>query len=378
MTKGPVAEGLGLVEGSKKPVATRPRSRSSTGRSWSIRSSPRCTRRVDGRWRTSARQASPVREAPIRALWSSTPPPCGPRRVSPTCTGGWVMSRKPTGSRERSSMRGRHNDEEIDLLELVGWCQLRLGLYRESVETLRRALQLDGRWTAVRFDLALALMCVGDRGRAFLEYQRGSIRRSTGASNGCEASSAWVSTTSRSAWSSALHSRRRARRSPLATSSDSPPAGGDDDGLTDERSDEPRPGTSRPLRHRDFRLLWTGMTASLIGDGDLPRLLGVAGLRAVEHCHGALDRGCRDDRASDRLPARGRRRQRSVRPASRDDRGRRPARRERGEVLGRPLHHRQPRALARPDRRRGLRRRHGVLRAGFRRDRSPSWSRAPT
>jgi tetratricopeptide (TPR) repeat protein len=64
-------------------------------------------------------------------------------------------------------------EREIDLLELVGWCQLRLGLYRESVETLRRALQLDGRWTAVRFDLALALMCVGERGRAFLEYQRG-------------------------------------------------------------------------------------------------------------------------------------------------------------------------------------------------------------
>jgi tetratricopeptide (TPR) repeat protein len=64
-------------------------------------------------------------------------------------------------------------EREIDLLELIGWCQLRLGLYRESVETLRRALQLDGRWTAVRFDLALALMCVGERGRAFLEYQRG-------------------------------------------------------------------------------------------------------------------------------------------------------------------------------------------------------------
>ncbi|HZB79125.1 MAG TPA: hypothetical protein VE522_04700 [Actinomycetota bacterium] len=64
-------------------------------------------------------------------------------------------------------------EREIDLLELVGWCQLRLGLYRQSVETLRRALELDGRWTAVRFDLALALMCVGERGRAFLEYQRG-------------------------------------------------------------------------------------------------------------------------------------------------------------------------------------------------------------
>jgi Flp pilus assembly protein TadD len=64
-------------------------------------------------------------------------------------------------------------DEEIDLLELVGWCQLRLGEYVAAVETLRRALELDGRWTAVRFDLALALMCVGERGRAFLEYQRG-------------------------------------------------------------------------------------------------------------------------------------------------------------------------------------------------------------
>jgi tetratricopeptide (TPR) repeat protein len=64
-------------------------------------------------------------------------------------------------------------EEEIDLLELIGWCQLRLGLYPEAVATLRRALELDGRWTAVRFDLALALMCEGDRGRAFLEYQRG-------------------------------------------------------------------------------------------------------------------------------------------------------------------------------------------------------------
>jgi tetratricopeptide (TPR) repeat protein len=64
-------------------------------------------------------------------------------------------------------------DEEIDLLELIGWCQLRLGDYQEAVTTLRKALELDGRWTAVRFDLALALMCVGDRGRAFLEYQRG-------------------------------------------------------------------------------------------------------------------------------------------------------------------------------------------------------------
>jgi tetratricopeptide (TPR) repeat protein len=64
-------------------------------------------------------------------------------------------------------------DEELDLLELVGWCQLRLGRVDEAVETLRLALARDGRWIAVRFDLALALLCAGERSRAFLEYSRG-------------------------------------------------------------------------------------------------------------------------------------------------------------------------------------------------------------
>jgi tetratricopeptide (TPR) repeat protein len=64
-------------------------------------------------------------------------------------------------------------DEELDLLELVGWCQLRLGLYDDAVDTLREALRRDGRWIAVRFDLALAMLCAGQRSRAFLEYSRG-------------------------------------------------------------------------------------------------------------------------------------------------------------------------------------------------------------
>ena len=64
-------------------------------------------------------------------------------------------------------------DAELDLLELVGWCQLRLGLYEDAVETLRQALARDGRWIAVRFDLALAMLCAGQRTRAFLEYSRG-------------------------------------------------------------------------------------------------------------------------------------------------------------------------------------------------------------
>lgn len=64
-------------------------------------------------------------------------------------------------------------DAELDLLELVGWCQLRLGLHDDAVKTLREALARDGRWIAVRFDLALALLCAGERSRAFLEYSRG-------------------------------------------------------------------------------------------------------------------------------------------------------------------------------------------------------------
>lgn len=67
----------------------------------------------------------------------------------------------------------RRAHDEMDLLELVGWSQLRLGQYDEAVATLREALTRDGRWIAVRFDLALALLCAGERSRAFLEYSRG-------------------------------------------------------------------------------------------------------------------------------------------------------------------------------------------------------------
>jgi tetratricopeptide (TPR) repeat protein len=67
----------------------------------------------------------------------------------------------------------RRYHEEEDLWELVGWCELRIGRYDDAVRTLREALRRDGRWIAVRFDLALALLCAGDRVRAFLEYSRG-------------------------------------------------------------------------------------------------------------------------------------------------------------------------------------------------------------
>ena len=68
--------------------------------------------------------------------------------------------------------RQRYEREE-DLRELVGWCELRLGRYDDAVTTLSEALRRDGRWIAVRFDLALALLCAGHRSRSFLEYSRG-------------------------------------------------------------------------------------------------------------------------------------------------------------------------------------------------------------
>src|SRR5262245_291539 len=83
---------------------------------------------------------------------------------------------------------GRQRYEvEDDLWELVGWSELRLGRYQEAVATLSEALRRDGRWIAVRFDLALALLCAAERSRAILEYSRalhqaleGGVRRLRG------------------------------------------------------------------------------------------------------------------------------------------------------------------------------------------------------
>ena len=75
---------------------------------------------------------------------------------------------------EEVVVEGRQRYElEEDLWELVGWCELRLGRYQDAVSTLSEALRRDGRWIAVRFDLALALLFAGQRSRAFLEYSRG-------------------------------------------------------------------------------------------------------------------------------------------------------------------------------------------------------------
>jgi tetratricopeptide (TPR) repeat protein len=66
---------------------------------------------------------------------------------------------------------GGRIEDDHELMELLGWCQHRLGRHDEAVETFRRALEAAPEWLSVRFDLALALLC-GDRPtEALAEYE---------------------------------------------------------------------------------------------------------------------------------------------------------------------------------------------------------------
>ena len=174
MTKGPVAEGLGRVEELSeagryeaaleeldRQVAEHPNEPAvHTARGWALEN-------LGAAGLAGARDAyARALELDPAALWAKE----GLSNVYRRMGDVEEANRLAKAVIEEGIPRA---EEEIDLLELIGWCQLRLGLYPEAVATLRRALELDGRWTAVRFDLALALMCEGDRGRAFLEYQRG-------------------------------------------------------------------------------------------------------------------------------------------------------------------------------------------------------------
>ena len=178
MTKGPVAEGLGPRGGALRGRSTTtPRSTSSTASSREHRERARGPHGAwTGRSRTSARSGlAGARDAYARALELDPHRAVGEGRVSPTSYGGWVTSRRPTGSRVEVIDEGtpalptRRSTSRAGRLVPAAARPLRRTPSRPSVEPS----ELDGRWIAVRFDLALALMCAGDRGRAFLEYQRG-------------------------------------------------------------------------------------------------------------------------------------------------------------------------------------------------------------
>ncbi len=64
-------------------------------------------------------------------------------------------------------------ERDDDMLELLGWCEYRLGRFDEAVEVFREALEGDPELLAVRFDHALTLLCAGHGTDALREYRAG-------------------------------------------------------------------------------------------------------------------------------------------------------------------------------------------------------------
>jgi len=63
--------------------------------------------------------------------------------------------------------------ESADLLEIVGWSCLKTGRLEESIRLFEAALRIEPDRTAVRFDLALALLAEGREDAALAEYRAG-------------------------------------------------------------------------------------------------------------------------------------------------------------------------------------------------------------
>ena len=83
----------------------------------------------------------------------------------------------------------------------------------------------------------------------------------------------------------------------------------------------------RPLASRDFALLWTGMTVSLLGDGIYSVAIAWQVYELSNAPTRAVHRGRRVDAAAGAVPAPDRRHQRPFRPSPRDHPRGRPARR---------------------------------------------------
>lgn len=64
-------------------------------------------------------------------------------------------------------------ERDTEVLELQGWCEYELDRLVDAEGTLRRALDLDPDLVAVRFDLALVLLCAGRSEEAVEAYEDG-------------------------------------------------------------------------------------------------------------------------------------------------------------------------------------------------------------
>lgn len=61
---------------------------------------------------------------------------------------------------------------EPEYIELIGWCQYKLGLLSEAAATFTRALAVDMGWVSVRFDLGLVFLLSGDPRAAVVQYDQ--------------------------------------------------------------------------------------------------------------------------------------------------------------------------------------------------------------
>ena len=68
---------------------------------------------------------------------------------------------------------GQRDQMGPDLLEIVGWSCFKAGKLHDALALYRNALEMEPGRTAVRFDLALALLVAGDDDAALTEYGAG-------------------------------------------------------------------------------------------------------------------------------------------------------------------------------------------------------------
>ena len=152
---------------------------------------------------------------------------------------------------------------EPEYHELIGWCRYRLGRLADAAAAFERALAVDADWVSARFDLALVRLLLGDGAAAQRHCEEGlrSLRRRDAALRAGPLR--WPSTTSTRRCSGSRGRWRPGRRRACAGGSPRRtrrPEAAVADWL-------PRAKILEPLGLRGFRILWTGMTVSLVGDG---------------------------------------------------------------------------------------------------------------
>lgn len=75
--------------------------------------------------------------------------------------------------REAAKQAHERAAQEPEYLELIGWCEYRLGRLDDAAATFARALAIDAGWISVRFDLGLVRLLLGDGDEAAQHYRDG-------------------------------------------------------------------------------------------------------------------------------------------------------------------------------------------------------------